>query len=166
MPTQIYTCPEAHAAAIQSTRMRMDLLTKPCPPWTMTSLDLNNFKAQWGNVGGGTFSEGATVPGSVVIFMPTQNFQVMRMNGHRFDGQTFRLQMPGEEFCLSSSVWHGWFALSIPNEVFAEWSDIGAMVAAPTSHFIRVPRECAEVLRRNVAQLGSRYEYRSTPDGQ
>lgn len=155
MATQVYTSPEAHAAAIQSTNMRMVLLTKPCAPWTMTSLGLPNLRAQWGQVGGGTLSEGTAVPGAVVIFVATQNYQVMRMNGRRFDGQTFRLQVPGDEFCFSSTDWHGCFALSIPNEVFAEWSGMGTVARAPASCFIRVPWDRAGAFRRVVAQLGA-----------
>jgi AraC family ethanolamine operon transcriptional activator len=155
MPTQAYPSPEAHAAAVQNANLRIALLAKSRAPWTLSSLALHNLRAQWGQVGGGTLVEGTATPGAVLIFVPTQNVRVMRMNGRRFDAQTFRLQIPGDELCLASTDWHGWFSMSIPNAVFAEWSGIGTMAIRPASRFIRVPWERAETFQRVVAQLGS-----------
>jgi methylphosphotriester-DNA--protein-cysteine methyltransferase len=90
-----------------------------------------------------------------MLFVPTRNAPVMRMNGCRFDAQTFRLQVPGDELCLSSTDWHSWFSMFIPNEVFAEWIGTDATPIAPSSRFIRVPWERAEAFRRVVESLGS-----------
>ena len=90
-----------------------------------------------------------------MLFVPTRNVRVMRMNGCRFDAQTFRLHMPGDEICLASTDWHGWFSMFIPHQVFAEWSGTGTTAIAPSSRFIRVPWERAEAFQRVVAQLGS-----------
>lgn len=155
MPTQNFTSPEAHIAAVQNANLRMALLGKPNLPWTITSLGLPSLRAQWGQIAGGTVTEGTVTPGGVLIFVPTQNLHVMRMDGRRFDAQTFKLQVPGDELCLSSTDWHGWFSMFIPNEVFAEWSGIGARVTTPTSRFIQLTPERAEAFRRVVSQLGS-----------
>jgi len=155
MATHTYTTPEAHVAAVQNTHLRITLLSKSRAPWTMSSLGLLNLKAQWGQVGGGTLVEGTTTPGGVLIFVPTQNARVMRMNGRRFDAQTVRLQMPNDELCLSSTDRHGWFALFIPHETFAKWSGTDTLAAAPASRFIQIPWERAEAFHRIVALLGS-----------
>jgi AraC family ethanolamine operon transcriptional activator len=64
--------------------------------------------------------------------------------------------MPGEdEFCLSSTDWHCWFVMVIPNEVMAQWSGDGAAAIMPYSRMIQIPSERAATLRRVVAQLGS-----------
>jgi methylphosphotriester-DNA--protein-cysteine methyltransferase len=155
MPTQIFTSPEAHVAAVQNANLRMALLGKPCAPWTITSLALPNLRAQWGQVGGGTLTEGAVAPGGAILFVPTQNAGVMRVNGRRFDDQTFRLQLPGDDLCLSSLDWHCWFSAFISNEALAQWSGRDATAIAPSSRFVSVPRERADALRRAVARLGS-----------
>jgi AraC-like DNA-binding protein len=155
MSTHTFTSPEAHVAAVQNSNLRIALVGKTRAPWTMTSLAMPNVRAQWGQVGGGTLIEGTVDPGGVMLFVPTRNAPVMRMNGCRFDAQTFRLQVPGDELCLSSMDWHGWFSMFIPDEVFAEWIGTDATPIAPSSHFIRVPWERAEAFRRVIESLGS-----------
>jgi len=155
MSTQTFASPEAHVAAVQNSNLRMALVGKTRAAWTMTSLAMPNVRAQWGQAGGGTLIEGTVARGGVMLFVPTRNASVMRMNGCRFDAQTFRLQVPGDELCLSSTDWHGWFSMFIPKEVFAEWSGTSTTAMAPSSHFIRLPWERAEAFQRVVAQLGS-----------
>jgi AraC-like DNA-binding protein len=155
MPTQTYSSPEEHAAAVQNATLRIALLRKSRMPWTIRSLVLRDFRIQWGQAGGGTLVEGTTAPAGVLIGMATQNAQVMRSNGRQLDAQTFTLRMPGDEFCLSSSDWHGWFAMFVPNSVLAEWRGIGNLAITPSARFIHVPRERAEAFHRVVAQLGS-----------
>src|ERR1022692_5333464 len=130
MPTQTFPSPEAHAAAVQNSNLRIALLGRACAPWKMTSLALGNLRVQWGQAGGGTDTKGAVSPGGVMLFVPTQNIPVMRMNGCRFDAQSFRLQVPGDELWLSSTDWHGWFSTFISNEILAEWraTDTSAIV--------------------------------------
>lgn len=155
MPTQTFPSPEAHVAAVQNANLRIALLRKSCVPWTMSSLALHNLKAQWGQVGAGTLVEGAVNPGGVTIFVPTRNVHVMRMNGRRFDTQSFWLQVPGDELYLSSTDWHCWFLMVIPNEVIAGWSGDDAAAIVPSSRLIQVPWERAEAFRWVVARLGS-----------
>jgi AraC-like DNA-binding protein len=155
MATHTFSSPEAHAAAVQNANLHMALLRKSSTSWRMSSLVLRNLKAQWGQAGGGNLVEGTVAPGGVMIGMATQNAEVMRQNGRQLDAQTFTLQTPGDELCLSSTDWHCWFAMFIPNDVLAEWSGPGAMAMALSSGFIRVPWERAEAFRRVVAQLGS-----------
>jgi AraC family ethanolamine operon transcriptional activator len=155
MSTHTFTSPEAHVAAVQNSNLRMALVGKTRAPWTMTSLAMPDVRAQWGQAGGGTLIEGTVAPGGVMLFVPTRNVRVMRMNGCRFDAQTFRLQVPGDEICLSSTDWHGWFSMFIPKEVFADWIGTDATPIAPSSRFIRVPWKLAEAFQRVVAQLGS-----------
>jgi len=155
MPTHNFPSPEAHAAAVQNANLRLTLLRKSCAPWTMRSLVLPHLRAQWGQAGGGNLVEGTVGLGGAMLFVPTQNVQVIQFDGRRFGTQTFRLQMPGDELCLSSTDWHCWFSVFIPNELAAEWSGAGTAAAARSSRFIQVPSERAEALRHVVAQLGS-----------
>jgi AraC family ethanolamine operon transcriptional activator len=156
MPTQVFTSPEAHVAAVANTNSRISLLLqKARGPYRISSLVLPDFRAQWGEGGGGTLTEGAVVPGCAWIFVPTQNGQTMRMNGRQLDAQTLRLQLTADELSLSSMEPHCWFSIAMTTEVFAEWSGAGTMAKAPSSRFLRIPRERAEVLQRAVAQLGS-----------
>ena len=155
MTTHTFPSPEAHVAAVQNANLRIALLGKASRPWTIASLDLHDLRVQWGQAGGGTLTEGAVSHAGAILFVPTQNASVMRMNGHRFDAQSFRFQMPGDELCLSSTDWHCWFSLFISNEVLADWSDNGATAVALSSRFIQVPLERAEAFRRVVEQLGS-----------
>ena len=155
MTTRTFPSPEAHAAAVQNAHLRMALLRKSSAPWTMQTLDLDHLRAQWGQAGGANLVEGTVSPGGVMIGMATQNAEVMRMNGCRLDAQSFTLQMPGDELCLSSADWHSWFSLFIPNAVLAEWSGGGEAAIVLSSRVIRVPKERAEAFQRVVAQLGS-----------
>jgi AraC family ethanolamine operon transcriptional activator len=155
MPTHTFSSPEAHAAAVQNANLRIRLQAKSCAPWTISSLNLHNLKVQWGQVGGGTLVEGAVSPGAALIFVPTQNSRAMRVDGRRLDGQTFRFQLPGEEFCLSSTDWHGWFSIMIPTGVLEDWNATSANYGTSSSGFIRLPLDRAEAFQRMVAQLGS-----------
>jgi len=156
MSTQIFSSAEAHLAAVTDSNLRVALmLRKVRAPWTISSLALPDLTAQWCQGGGCSVTEGTVTPGAAVIFVPTQNARAMRLNGRRFDAQTIRLQLPGDEISLSSTEPHGWFRLSIPESVLAEWIGAGKMVRAPSSCFLRVPKERAEVLQRALAQLGS-----------
>lgn len=155
MPTQIFHSPEAHAAAVQNDNLRIAISGKSCVHWTLSGLALSHVKAQWGQVGSGTLVDGTMNSGCVTVFVPTRNAQTMRMNGQRFDEQSLWLQMPGDEFCLSSTDWHCWFVMVIPNEVMAQWSGDGAAAIMPCSRMITIPSERAATLRRVVAQLGS-----------
>jgi len=154
MPTQTFASPEAHAEAIHNANMRMTLLEKARVPWMMSSLLLHNLKAQWGQAGGSNVVEGTVIPRGVSIFVPTENIGVIHLDGRPFDAQTFRLQLPGDEFCITSADWHGWFTMFIPNEVLADWSANGTEAMTTSSRFIRVPQERAESFRRVIAQLG------------
>jgi|SRR5450631_971886 AraC family ethanolamine operon transcriptional activator len=155
MPTHTFASPEAHAASVQNANLRIALLRKSSVPWTMSSLVLRNLRIQWGQAGGGNVVEGTVTPGGALIGVATKNAQVMRQNGRRLDVQTFTLQMPGDELCLSSTDWHCWFAMFIPIDVLAEWRGTGTMATVLSSRLIRVPWERAEAFRRVVAQLGS-----------
>jgi len=155
MPTQTFTSPEAHVAACQNINLRMTLMGTRSAPWTMSELALHNVKLQWAQVGAGNVVEGAVTPGTVLIYVPTQNVQVMHMNGRRFDAQTFSLLMPGDELCLSSTDWHDWFCMAIPQDMLAEWSGIDTSAIPRTSRFIELPWERVEAFQRDVAQLGS-----------
>ena len=156
MTTRTFPSPEEHVAANAHADLRIALLLrKPRATYRITSLVLPELKAQWGQGAGCTLTEGTVSPGTGVIFLPTQNAQAMRVNGRRFDEQTFRLQMPGDELSLLSTEPHGWFSMSVPDRVLAEWSALGGMAKAPASRFIRIPRERADVFQRAVARLGS-----------
>jgi AraC family ethanolamine operon transcriptional activator len=155
MPTQTYPSLEAHAAAVQNHNLRATLLGKASAPWTMSRLTLPNSRVQWGQAGGANLVEGFVSPGGVSIFLPTQNAHLIRFNGRRFDTQTLRFQIPGDEICLSSTGWHGWFSMFIPYEVLAAWNRTDATAVASSSSFIRLPSDRAETFQRVVAQLGS-----------
>ena len=156
MTPQIFSSPEAHLAAVSDSNLRVALmLRKVRAPWTISSLALPDLTAQWCQGGGCSVTEGAVNSGAGVIFMPTQNARAMRLNGRRFDAQTIRLQFPGDEISLSSTEPHGWFRMSIPDSVLAQWIGAGTMAKAPSSCFLRLPRERAEVLQHALAQLGS-----------
>jgi AraC family transcriptional regulator, ethanolamine operon transcriptional activator len=155
MPTQTFTSPEAHVAACQNINLRMSLVGTRSAPWTMSELALHDVKLQWAQVGAGNVVEGAVTPGTALIYVPTQNVRVMRMNGRRFDAQTFSLLMPGDELCLSSTDRHDWFCMAVPQEMLAEWSGIDTPAIPRASRFIELPWERAEAFRRVVAQLGS-----------
>ena len=155
MPTQTFTSPEAHVAACQNINLRMSLVGTRSAPWTMSELALHDVKLQWAQVGAGNVVEGAVTPGTALIYVPTQNVRVMRMNGRRFDAQTFSLLMPGDELCLSSTDRHDWFCMAVPQEMLAEWSGIDTPAIPHASRFIELPWERAEAFRRVVAQLGS-----------
>jgi len=155
MPTQSFPSPESHAAAVQNAHLRISILRKSYVPWTMRTLDLHRLRAQWGLVGAGTVVEGTVGPSGVLIGIATQNAQVMRLNGRRLDAQTFTLQMPGDELCLSSADWHGWFAMFIPNALLAEWRGIDNLAIEPSPRFIQIPWERAEAFHRVLAQLVS-----------
>jgi hypothetical protein len=155
MPTHTLSSPDAHVAAVQNVNLRLSLLWKRRAPWTMSSLELPNARVQWGQVGSGTVIDGTVGQGGTLIFVPTRNDQVSRVNGRRLDARTFWLQRPGPEFCFTSTDWHGWFSLFLADEVLEKWGETGLSPKAISSGFIQVPLERAEAFRRVVAQLGS-----------
>jgi len=155
MSTHTFSSPEAYVAGIGNANLRVSLMfRKSRVPWTFSSLDLPELRLQWGQGGGCTLTEGAVVREGGVILVPTQNIQAMRMNGHRFDAQTFRLQLQGDELSLASTEPHRWFSMSIPSALLDEWSGAGATTKAPSSCFLRIAPERAEMFRRKVTQLG------------
>jgi len=154
MPIQTFSSFEAHAAAVQNASMRATLIGKVTTPWTMRGLMLPKLRAQWGQVGAGNIVEGTVIPRGVSIFVPTHNAHVVQLNGHRFDSQTLRLQIPSDEFCISSMASHCWFSVFIPDEVLAGWNATEATTLGSSSGFIRLPSDQAETFRRAVAQLG------------
>jgi AraC family ethanolamine operon transcriptional activator len=155
MSTQTFSSPEAYVAGIGNANLRVSLtLRKSLVPWMFSSLDLPDLRLQWGQGGGCTLTEGAVVREGGVILVPVDNAQAMRMNGHQFDAQTFRLQMHGDELSLASTEPHRWFSMSIPGHLLAEWSGTGSMGKAPSSRFFKVPRDRTELFRRAVTQLG------------
>jgi AraC family ethanolamine operon transcriptional activator len=155
MTTQTFSSPEAYVAGIGNANLRVSLtLRKSLVPWMFSSLDLPDLRLQWGQGGGCTLTEGAVVREGGVILVPVDNAQAMRMNGHQFDAQTFRLQMHGDELSLASTEPHRWFSMSIPGHLLAEWSGTGSMGKAPSSRFFKVPRDRTELFRRAVTQLG------------
>src|SRR5664279_4821527 len=163
MPTQTYSSPEAYVAGIGNANLHVSLtLRKSRVPWMFSSLDLPDLRLQWGQGGGCTLTEGAVVREGSVILVPTHNAQAMRMNGHRFDAQTFRLQLQGDELSLASTEPHRWFSMSVPSTLLAEWSGTGATSKEPSSRFLRIAPERAEVFRRKVTQLG--LIVKTTPD--
>ena len=156
MSTQTFTSPEAHVAANTHGDLRVALLlNRPRATFRISSLVLPNLKAQWGQGAGCTLTEGAVSPGSGVIFLATQNPQVMRVNGRRFDGQTFRLQLPGDELSMLSTEPHSWFSLSVPDQVLAEWSGIDGLAKTRSSRFLKISRDRAEAFQRAISRLGS-----------
>ena len=156
MPTQSFSSPEAHVAANTSAHLRISLqLRKSSAPWRISSLDLCGLKAQWGQGGGCTVTEGSVPPGGSVLFVPTVNVETMHMNGRRFDAQTIRLQRPGDELCVASTEPHCWFTVFIPDRVLAQWSGAVAEPVPPASRFLRIPAQQADALRRTLGQLGS-----------
>ena len=155
MPTQTFTSFEAHLAAVQiAGRTRATLAGKDTSPWTMSSLTLPKLKAQWGQAGAGNIIEGTVIPRGVSIYMPFQDAHLVKVNGQRFDSQTLRLQRPDNEYCLSSTGSHGWFALHIPNEVIDDWNATHASTIGSSSEFIRLTPNRAEMFRRAVENLG------------
>src|SRR5664279_4024935 len=155
MPTQTYSSPEAYVAGIGNANLHVSLtLRKSRVPWMFSSLDLPDLRLQWGQGGGCTLTEGAVVREGGVILVPTENAQAMRMNGHQFDAQTFRLQMQGDELSLASTEPHRWFSLSIPGDLLSEWSGADDMGRTLSSRFFQIPKDRAEVFRRAVTQLG------------
>ena len=155
MPTQTFSSPEAYVAGIGNANLRVSLtLRKSRVPWMFSSLDLPDLRLQWGQGGGCTLTEGAVVREGGVILFPTHNARAMRINGRRFDAQTFRLQMQGDELSLASTEPHRWFSLSMPGDLLAEWIGTGTTAKAPSSRFLQIPRDRAEMFRRAVAQLG------------
>jgi AraC family ethanolamine operon transcriptional activator len=121
----------------------------------MRNLVLHQLRAQWGQAGGANVVEGTVAPGGVMVGVATQNAQVMRMNGRRYNAQTVSVQFPGDELCLSSSDWHCWFSVFIPDVVLAEWRGRDATATTISSDLIQVPLERAQAFRRDMAQLGS-----------
>jgi AraC family ethanolamine operon transcriptional activator len=155
MSTRIFSSPEAYVAGIGNANLRVSLTLRKSPvPWMFSSLDLPNLRLQWGQGGGCTLTEGAVVREGGVILVPTENAQAMRMNGHQFDAQTFRLQMQGDELSLASTEPHRWFSLSIPGDLLCEWSGADVMGRTLSSRFFQIPKDRAEVFRRAVTQLG------------
>jgi AraC family ethanolamine operon transcriptional activator len=156
MPTQTFSSPEAYVAGIGNANLRVSLvLRRSLAPWMFSSLDLPDLRLQWGQGGGCTLTEGAVVRDGGVILFPTHNAQAMRMNGHQFDAQTFRLQMHGDELSLASTEPHRWFSMAVPGGVLAEWSGAGTTARVLSSRFFQVPGDRAEAFRRAVTQLGS-----------
>ena len=155
MSTRTFSSPEAYVAGIGNANLRVSLtLRKSRVPWMFSSLDLPNLRLQWGQGGGCTLTEGAVVREGGVILVPTQNARAMRMNGHQFDAQTFRLQMQGDELSLASTEPHRWFSMSIPGDLLAEWSGAGVMGKALSSRFVQISKDRADTFRRAVTQLG------------
>src|SRR5664279_6284106 len=145
MSTQTFSSPEAYVAGIGNANLRVSLtLRKSSVPWMFSSLVLPDLRLQWGQGGGCTLTEGAVVREGGVILVPTENAQAMRMNGHQFDAQTFRLQMQGDELSLASTEPHRWFSLSIPGDLLAEWIGTDTTAKAPSSRFLQIPRDRAE----------------------
>lgn len=70
--------------------------------------------------------------------------------------------MPGDELCLSSTDWHNWFCMAIPQELLAEWSGIDTSAIPRTSRFIELPSDRAEAFRRVVSQLRSNVQREPT----
>src|SRR5664279_3641569 len=156
MSTQTFSSPEAYVAGIGNANLRVSLtLRKSSVPWMFSSLDLPDLRLQWGQGGGCTLTEGAVVREGGVILVPTHNAQAMRMNGHQFDAQTFRLQLQGDALSLSSTEPHRWFSMSVPDALLAEWSGTTTTARALSSRFFLLPRERAETFQRAVAQLGA-----------
>ena len=156
MTTHNYSSPEAHVAANAHADLRIKLLLhQPRALFRISSLVLRDLKVQWGQGAGCTLTEGAVSPGGGVIFLATQNASVMRVNGHRLDPQTFRLQLPGDELDISSTEPHSWFSMSIPEGMLRDWTGIDRMAKTPSSRFVRIPRERAEMFQRAVAHLGA-----------
>jgi AraC family ethanolamine operon transcriptional activator len=155
MTTCTFSSPEAYVTGIGNANLRVSLtLRKSRVPWMFSSLDLPALRLQWGQGGGCTLTEGAVVREGGVILFPTQNAQAMRMNGHQFDAQTFRLQLQGDELSLASTEPHRWFSLSIPGDLLAEWSGAGAAGRALSSRFFQISKDRAETFRRAVTHLG------------
>jgi AraC family ethanolamine operon transcriptional activator len=157
MFTRSFASFEAHAAAVAigNAELRTTLLAKACSPWAMTSLKLPAVSAQWGHAAAANVIEGTVIPGGISLYMPTRNARVVRVNGCRFDAQTVRLQVPGDEFRLSSLDAHDWFTLFVPYALLATWEGADAACFAPSSRFIRLPVERALAIRRVVEQLRS-----------
>ncbi len=155
MPGQTFESLEAQAAAVQNaSNMRATLTGKGKKTWTMGSLMLPRLRGQWGQSGAGHIIETALISRGVCVFIPTQNADAVHVNGHRFDSQTLRLQVPREEFCISSSDWHCWFSLFIPDEVLAHWNANETNSIGSSSKFIQLSAERAEEFRQAIAQLG------------
>jgi len=155
MSTQTFSSPEAYVAGIGNANLRVSLtLRKSRVPWMFSSLDLPDLRLQWGQGGGCTLTEGAVVREGGVILFPTHNAQAMRMNGRRFDAETFRLQMQGDELSLASTEPHRWFSMSMPSDLLAEWSGTGRTGKKLSSRFFQIPPDRAEMFRRAVTQLG------------
>ena len=155
MPVQTFNSLEAHLAAVQNANnAHATLMGKVTRPWTMSGLMLPRLRAQWGQAGAGNIIEATVISRGVSIFMPTQNAHVVQVNGHRFDSQTLRLQLPREEFCIASTDWHGWFSMFIPDEVIALWNATEATPIGASSGFIQLSAERAEAFQRAIVQLG------------
>jgi len=97
--------------------------------------------------------EDTVISRGVSIFIP-QNAHVVHVNGRRFDSETWRLQIPGEQFCIASMDWHCWFSMFIPDEVIADWKVSETRPIRSSSCFIQLPSDRAAALRRAVVQLG------------
>lgn len=155
MPVQTYNSLEAHLAAVQNANnARATLIGKVNRPWTMSGLKLPGLRAQWGQAGAGSIVDATVISRGVSIFVPTNNVHVVKVNGHRFDSQTLRLQLPGEEFCIASTDSHTWFSMFIPDEVIARWNHTGATPIGYSSGFIQLSAERAKVFQQAIVQLG------------
>ena len=155
MSTRTFSSPEAYVAGIGNANLRVSLtLRKSQVPWMFSSLDLPHLRLQWGQGGGCTLTEGAVVREGGVILFPTQNAEAMRMNGHQFDAQTFRLQLQGDELSLASTEPHRWFSLSIPGDLLADWSGADVTGRTLSSRFFQISKVRAETFRRAVTHLG------------
>jgi len=153
MSTRTFPSFEAMFAAHLHADLRGMVLGRDSKPWVMTQLILNNLSVQWGRPGAGVVTQGATPPGGITFYLPTQSPLGFSGNGHPLDEFSVMINRPGDEFYVINASSMPWFSAYIPYVTLAGAG--GNATALPSLHgFVQVSLPRIQRFRSFIRQFG------------
>ena len=138
MPKRTFPSFEAMFAAHLHADLRGMVLGRDRKPWVMTQLVLNNLSVQWGRPGAGVVTQGATPPGGMTFYLPTQSPLGFSGNGHPLDEFSVMINRSGDEFYVINASSMPWFSAYIPYEAL-DGAGGNATTLRSLHGFIQVP---------------------------
>ena len=169
MQTHCFNDFDAFTESIGDLKSRMLLRNATRRQWSISSVDLDDFKVQFGRLGSGNIAQAEVSPLAYMLYLPLTDSVEYRANGTVLEEDSFAILEPGCEVCVSTKDAHDWLVVSIPSQRF-DCDALSGSFPASRDHNVWVTgamhqaaRKYRHLLRETMIAAANNPQFESSP---
>jgi AraC family ethanolamine operon transcriptional activator len=169
MQTHCFNDFDAFTESIGDLKSRMLLRNATRRQWSISSVDLDGFKVQYGCLGSGNIAQAEVSSLAYMLYLPLTDSVEYRANGTVLEEDSFAILEPGCEVCVSTKDAHDWLVVSIPSQRF-DCDALSGSFPASQDHNVWVTgamhqaaRKYRHLLRETMIAAANNPQFESSP---